>query len=106
MEKQRPDGGTNRHLEIPTGNMERSIKAGKNAFHLKILEKNIVQTEAAMELHSFVDASVKGYAACIYHRSESTEGTICNLLYAKSRLAPIKEITVARLELMVVLIGT
>ncbi|KHN84546.1 hypothetical protein Tcan_01254, partial [Toxocara canis] len=68
--------------------------------------KIIEQGDGTTELHCFVDASVKGYAACIYLRSSSAQKTTCNLLYAKSRLAPTKQITIPRLELMAALIGT
>lgn len=58
------------------------------------------------ELHVFVDASRLAYSACIYIRTETSMGVKLNLLRAKSRVSPIKEITIPRLELMACLIGS
>src|SRR5207244_5349154 len=70
------------------------------------------------ELHCFCDASQKAYGTAIYLRSISNDSSISHLLFTKSRLAPIAgqknlkskkgspEITLPRLELMGVLIGT
>jgi len=47
------------------------------------------------EIHGFCDASIEAYGACVY--------TVCNgrsqLLCSKSRLAPLKTLTVPKLEL-------
>ena len=52
------------------------------------------------ELHHFADASTTGYGACSYLRCKNKDGQIhVSLLTAKGRLAPIKEITIPRLEL-------
>lgn len=51
-------------------------------------------------LHGFSDASTKAYAACIYLRVVNADGSvITSLLMAKSRVAPIKTLSVPRLEL-------
>lgn len=53
-----------------------------------------------VELHGFCDSSEKAYGACIYVRSISVSGCINTyLLCAKSRVAPIKTLTIAKLEL-------
>lgn len=53
-----------------------------------------------LEAHGFSDASVKSYGAYIYVRSLNETGQIlCSLLCAKSRLAPIKAISLPQLEL-------
>lgn len=53
-----------------------------------------------MELHIFCDASKVGYGACVYVRSIGDDESISvHLLCAKSRVAPLKEITIPRLEL-------
>jgi len=51
-------------------------------------------------VHHFCDASEVGYGVASYLRSSDSKGNYsCSLLMAKSRLAPIKAITIPRLEL-------
>ena len=53
------------------------------------------------ELHHFSDASEAAYGVCTYVRQVDEEGVITvRLLMAKSRLAPLKQITIPRLELI------
>ena len=53
-----------------------------------------------MQLHVFADASEAGYAAVVYTRITDDMGiTYVNLLTAKSRVAPLKAVTLPRLEL-------
>ncbi|KHN88744.1 hypothetical protein Tcan_00570, partial [Toxocara canis] len=49
-------------------------------------------------MHVFTDASKRAYATCAYINSQ--------LIYAKARLNPSKEISIPRMELMAVVIGT
>ena len=57
-------------------------------------------TIVSTELHHFSDASTSGYGQCSYIRIVNTEGRVhCALLAGKSRVAPIKAVTVPRLEL-------
>lgn len=52
------------------------------------------------QIHGFCDASQAGYGACLYIRSvRQNKENICKLLCAKSRVSPIKTITIPRLEL-------
>ena len=52
------------------------------------------------QLHHFSDASEDGYGAASYLRLENTSGNFhCVLLLGKSRVAPLKTITIPRMEL-------
>ena len=53
------------------------------------------------ELHSFSDASLRGYGACSYLRLADSDGNVsCHLVMSKSRVTPLKLVTVPRLELV------
>ena len=61
------------------------------------ISKDIVR----LELHGFSDASLRAYGACVYIRVFDAEGCIeVSLLAARSRIAPVKGMTIPRLELM------
>ncbi|CAH8630974.1 unnamed protein product [Dicrocoelium dendriticum] len=51
------------------------------------------------QLHVFCDASEIGYGAVAYVRFRAGDLTLCSLLYSKSRVAPLKAISIPRLEL-------
>jgi len=56
---------------------------------------------SGVELHAFGDASEKGYGACVYLRVPLVDGTYqVSLVVARSRVAPIKRVTLPRLELL------
>ncbi|GFY30166.1 uncharacterized protein TNCV_3090741 [Trichonephila clavipes] len=61
----------------------------------------IVHPQATrVELHGFVDASEKCYGAVIYCRSQSPDGaTTVKRVTSKSRVAPVKRVTMPRLEM-------
>jgi len=53
-----------------------------------------------IQLHGFCDSSEKAYGACLYLHSVNQQGeVIIKLLCSKSRVAPLKKITLSRLEL-------
>ena len=55
---------------------------------------------ASIQLHGFSDASQLAYAGVVCLRAEYTPGTITtSLVVAKTKVAPIKKITIPRLEL-------
>lgn len=54
----------------------------------------------AVELHNFSDASEKGYAAVSHLRLVDVDKNVhCSFVMAKTRLSPLKTITIPRLEL-------
>ena len=56
--------------------------------------------DAALELHHFCDSSEQAYGCCSYLRCVNKDGDVhCALLMSKGKLAPIKSVTVPRLEL-------
>ncbi|GBM08088.1 hypothetical protein AVEN_123000-1 [Araneus ventricosus] len=56
-------------------------------------------------LHIFTDASAYGYACCAFLRCEEEEEVKVSLVLAKSRVAPVKRLTIPRLELLGAAIG-
>ncbi|XP_071653060.1 uncharacterized protein [Temnothorax longispinosus] len=90
---QLPDTDVRRWLEFQTG--------------LPLLETIRVsrwlrsdQEGVRRELHGFADASEKAYAAVIYLRTESSSGEVAvSLVAAKTKVAPLKQVSLPRLEL-------
>lgn len=59
------------------------------------------------EIHTFADASKDAYGACIYIRSEDSNGDVrVHLLASKSKVAPLKPVSIPRLELCAALLGS
>lgn len=72
---------------------------------LKTIEiPRYVQGDSANEmiqLHHFADASTVGYGTASYLRVQQADGEVrCHFLFGKARLAPLKEETIVRLELL------
>ncbi|XP_055633446.1 uncharacterized protein LOC129773819 [Toxorhynchites rutilus septentrionalis] len=59
------------------------------------------------QYHTFADASKDAYGACLYIRSEDANGNVkVNLLTSKSKVTPLKPISIPRLELRAALLAS
>ncbi|XP_055528011.1 uncharacterized protein LOC129720559 [Wyeomyia smithii] len=63
-------------------------------------------TYDTLELHVFVDASETSYAAAAYFRVIDGDEVRCTLVQAKTKVAPLKPLSIPRLELQAAVIGT
>ncbi|XP_053690446.1 uncharacterized protein LOC128738963 [Sabethes cyaneus] len=70
---------------------------------VNLMKKNrcvIADCAQVIELHGYSDASKRAYGAVLYTRCISSDGAVSvNLICSKSRVAPLKPITIPRLEL-------
>ncbi|XP_065094301.1 uncharacterized protein LOC135714851 [Ochlerotatus camptorhynchus] len=80
----------------------------KQAANVKIPRWMLAPKVQKFELHTFVDASEYAYAAATYVRGLGSHGQTVSirLLAAKSRVAPIKKLSIPRLELLAAVLGT
>ncbi|XP_048478552.1 uncharacterized protein LOC125488881 [Plutella xylostella] len=62
--------------------------------------------EGRKSLHVFCDSSSKAYATCVFVRTEVDDDVTVRLVMAKARVAPVKKITIPRLELMAAVMAT
>lgn len=79
-----------------------------NTLHNTRIQRHVFdgQTSLHTQIHVFVDASEKAYGAAVYIRSNLKNGrTIVHLLCAKSRIAPLQNLSLPRLELCAALLG-
>ncbi|XP_058827235.1 uncharacterized protein LOC131687200 [Topomyia yanbarensis] len=62
-------------------------------------------SQTKVQLHTFVDASETSFAAVVYLRFEENNYVECVLVGAKTRVAPLKYVSIPRLELQAAVIG-
>lgn len=57
-------------------------------------------SQKSIEIHTFCDASNIAYAGCVYLRIVHNDDSVsCNLIAAKTKVAPVRATTIPRLEL-------
>lgn len=59
-----------------------------------------------VSVHTFTDASENSYAAAVFVRIETQYGVKVQLVHSKTRVSPVKKITIPRLELLAATIGS
>lgn len=73
---------------------------------LKINRSVLCDSPTTIEMHSFSDASLSGYGACIYVKSSNNNGDVTvKLLCAKSKVTRLRPTTIPRLELCAALLA-
>ena len=76
------------------------LKSNLAAIHeLEIPRSVAVVKIVNMQLHVFSDASERAFAAAIYSRVNDSLGNSVNLLSSKTRVAPVRTVSLPRLEL-------
>lgn len=74
--------------------------------NIKIPRHVVCDQPTQLEIHAFSDSSTHAYSACVYLRSISAHNMMVHLVMAKSRVAPLKPVTIPRLELCGALLAT
>ncbi|XP_055701653.1 uncharacterized protein LOC129800934 [Phlebotomus papatasi] len=65
-----------------------------------VIPRAIPTQKDVIEIHGFADASERAYGAVIYAKGMDADGNIeINIVIAKSKVAPLKPITIPRMEL-------
>jgi len=76
------------------------IKQMKTMHRIQFDREVLMKDHCNVQIHGFCDASNIGYGACLYVRSIGKhKGISSKLLCSKSRVAPLKPVTIPRLEL-------
>lgn len=91
------------HLQEQWRTWIRTIKEAENLSIPRCITYGNVEY---IELHTFVDASDKAFAAGVYARSTNQYGSCVRLIAGKARVAPIKGLSIPRLELQAAVLGT
>ncbi|GFX05048.1 uncharacterized protein TNCV_3439121 [Trichonephila clavipes] len=74
----------------------------ENINNIEIPRRILVAFLEVIEIHGFADASERCYGAAVYCKSKHLKSeTLVRLITSKSRVAPIKSLTIPRLELCV-----
>ncbi|GBL76691.1 hypothetical protein AVEN_53386-1 [Araneus ventricosus] len=76
-----------------------------NALQIPRCVREDFAEDSKLSIHVFCDANQSAYATCIFLRAESADNTSCQLIQARNRVAPLKKISIPRLELLSCTIG-
>ncbi|GFR25486.1 integrase catalytic domain-containing protein [Trichonephila clavata] len=80
-------------------NFQRYVAKLHQLKDLKIPRCILLKDSVAVHLIGFADASAQAYGACLYVKSENANETQIRLLCSKTRVAPLKTLSIPRLEL-------
>ncbi|XP_055640913.1 uncharacterized protein LOC129778195 [Toxorhynchites rutilus septentrionalis] len=69
-------------------------------------QETSISNSNVIQMHTFVDASENGMAAVVFLRCEENGRIECTLVGAKTRVSPLKYMSIPRLELQAAVIGT
>ena len=85
------------------------VESLQNISNLRIPRcvKLLPTNSCTLELHTFADASLDCYCAVSYVRTEDlmSENVTCSMIRSKTRVAPIKQLSIPRLELQACLMA-
>uniref|UniRef100_A0A8R1XYB1 Integrase catalytic domain-containing protein n=1 Tax=Onchocerca volvulus TaxID=6282 RepID=A0A8R1XYB1_ONCVO len=73
--------------------------------NIKELPRFVTDYSSQIQVHVITDASSVAYSAAVYLRSQGSQGIETLLVFAKSRITPIKGMIIPVLELLAILIG-
>nr|XP_034832179.1 uncharacterized protein LOC117988989 [Maniola hyperantus] len=89
--------------EVPAQILQEWINFRQQLNHLRDVKINrwihIQRENTHIELHGFADASISAYAAVIYVKVIHNGQVRISMLESKTKVAPLKQISIARLEL-------
>lgn len=67
--------------------------------YLKIPRRLTLDGDTTYELHTSLDNSEKGYVTAVYLHCDNGSTVHCYLITAKSKVSPLKRVTISRLKL-------
>ena len=91
-----------RRWQLITNSLKNANEFSLNRCYCKEL---FLDETKSVQLHAFGDASESSYGACLYLRCENESDVHCNLVSAKTRVAPMTNQTIPRLELLSCLVA-
>ena len=96
------DEPLNQDLAERWSNISTDIQEATSIVHPRLYLLHHSQPTAITQIHVFTDASLSAYGAVVYLRQDNCVA----LVMSRSRVSPVKSITLPKLELMAAVIGT